>query len=130
MWGNSAVLLGKETCFVYDFEIETIQELKEYRTDVDYFGLVLENGILFIVGGDKSSIKHTVHETNSSNAERNLTDEVRCINIHSILNKEQTTWALHDRLSMAGCVYACAAMTLPVMVSLELSISFVEFSHI
>ena len=39
VWETFAILLGRDTCFVYSFETETWQERASFKTDVFDFGL-------------------------------------------------------------------------------------------
>ncbi len=34
LWETSAILLGHDTCFIYNFETQTWQERKQFKTDV------------------------------------------------------------------------------------------------
>ena len=51
VWETYAILLGRETCFIYNFETETWQERESFKTDVHHFGLVVANQFLFVAGG-------------------------------------------------------------------------------
>ena len=51
LWDTSVILLGRDTCFIFNFETETWQERKQFKTDVIHFGLVLENERIFVIGG-------------------------------------------------------------------------------
>src|SRR6218665_3586427 len=48
---TSAILVGQETCFIFDFEEETWQAREQFKAGVENFGLVLANGRVFIIGG-------------------------------------------------------------------------------
>src|SRR6218665_1330794 len=50
-WQTSVVLLGRSICSIFNIETETWEEREQFKTDVNYFGLVLENGRLFVIGG-------------------------------------------------------------------------------
>ena len=50
-WESCAILVLKETCVVFNFETGTCLERPRFKTDVDEFGLVLENEKLYLIGG-------------------------------------------------------------------------------
>src|SRR6218665_1258309 len=50
-WETSIILLGRSTCSIFNTETETWEEREQFKTDVNHFGLVLENGRLFVIGG-------------------------------------------------------------------------------
>ena len=52
VWETYAILLGRYTCFIYNFGTDTWQKRASFKTDVDYFGLVVDNQTLYIAGGD------------------------------------------------------------------------------
>src|SRR6218665_864497 len=43
LWETSVILLGRFTCFIFNIATETWQERPTFKTDVNRFGLVLEN---------------------------------------------------------------------------------------
>jgi len=51
LWETYVILLGQYNCFIFDIETEKWQERKHFKTDVAHFGLILENGRLFVIGG-------------------------------------------------------------------------------
>ena len=51
LWETSVILLGSYACCIFDIEAEAWQEREQFKTDVNDFGLVLENGRLFVIGG-------------------------------------------------------------------------------
>src|SRR6218665_743470 len=48
LWETPVILVGHETCFIFDTETETWQERNQFKTGVVHFGMVLENGRVFV----------------------------------------------------------------------------------
>jgi N-acetylneuraminic acid mutarotase len=55
LWRSKALLIGRHTCYIYDFESSTWQERKRFKTGVIQFGLTLDNNTLYITGGGTCS---------------------------------------------------------------------------
>jgi len=51
LWETSVILFGHDTCFIYNFETQTWQERKQFKTGVVLFEIVLDNGMVFISSG-------------------------------------------------------------------------------
>ena len=90
VWETYAILLGRETCFIYNFETETWQERASFKTDVDDFGLVVDNQTLYIAGGGWPT----------------PTAEVRSVSVRDVIeDKRGARWTHHATLPQAGAVY-------------------------
>ena len=97
VWETYSILLGNETCFIYNFETETWQERASFKTDVDYFGLVVDNQTLYIAGG------------------RPLTAEVRSVSVRDVIeDKQGARWTHHATLPQRAQVYAFSLVQLSV----------------
>jgi hypothetical protein len=95
MWKTYAILLGNETCFIYNFETETWQERASFKTYVDYFGLVVDSQTLYIVGGNP------------------LTAEVRRVSVRDVIeDKRGAPWTHHATLPQPARVYAFSPVPL------------------
>ena len=55
LWKTCVILLGCDSCLVFDIETGKWNERHQFRTDGDHFGLVLENERIFIIGGGTDS---------------------------------------------------------------------------
>ena len=78
VWETYAILLDAETCFIFNFEQETWEERASFKTDVIYFGLVVDNQTLYIAGGYP------------------LTAEVRSVSVRDVIeDKRGARWTHH-----------------------------------
>ena len=90
VWKTYAVLLGPDTCFIYNFETETWQERKLFRTRVHEFGLVLDKKTLFIAGGSLPP-----------------TEEVLSVSVRDVIaDKQGSRWTYHATLPTPAALYA------------------------
>ena len=97
VWETYAMLLGRETCFIYNFEIETWQERASFKTDVMFFGLVIDNQTLYIAGGGDNP----------------FTAEVRSVSVRDVIeDKQGARWTHHATLPQPAYVYAFSPVPL------------------
>ena len=54
LWDKSVVLLHLDSCLIFNLELKTVQRRNQFAAGVYYFGLVLDDQSLFVVGGGKS----------------------------------------------------------------------------
>ena len=94
VWETYAILLGYETCFIYNFESGTWLERASFKTDVDHFGLVIDNQTLYIAGGGYP-----------------LTAEVRSVSVRDVIeDKRGARWTHHATLPQPGHVQVFGAV--------------------
>ena len=51
LWEKSVILINHRTCLIFDLEQQIFQQRDQFAAGVGYFGLVLENQRIFIIGG-------------------------------------------------------------------------------
>ena len=104
LWNTSAILLGRWNCVIYDFEKQTWQERKQFKTDVVHFGLVLHRERIYVAGGgfDVKSKEKKITWTN--------TDEIRSVPVVDIVENKSATWKLHAEVPQPGNVDAFGVM--------------------
>ena len=102
------MLLGCHTSFIFNIETETWQERKQFKTNVAHFGLVLENGRLFVIGG------RAWGTDKDDNVARTYGDKVRYVPLQNIIDGKTIDWKIHGRLSKPSSVYAYANMRFSV----------------
>src|SRR6218665_3673942 len=102
LWETSVILLGSDTCFIFNIETETWEEREQFKTDVVQFGLVLENERVFVIGG------------RSDRGLEKFIDDVRYIPLQNIIDDKPIEWKIHGKLPNPACVYACAIMRFSV----------------
>src|SRR6218665_2946618 len=103
-WETSVILLGRFTCSIFNIDTETWEEREQFKTDVDHFGLVLENGRLFVIGG---GVKETDKDGNTIWKCR---DDVRYIPLQNILDDKPIEWKIKGKLPKPSLVQAYAKM--------------------
>jgi len=54
MWEKSVILINNRTCLIFDLEQQTFQQRNQFAAGVVHFGLVLENQLIFVIGGGTS----------------------------------------------------------------------------
>jgi len=105
MWDKSVILIGDDTCLVFDLEQQTFQQRDQFASGVVHFGLVLENQRIFIIGGGNGQTDAAGNWTCS--------DEVKSIAVMDIINNQCTAnWLHHAKLPQPALVPAFASMTL------------------
>src|SRR6218665_900937 len=101
LWETSVILLGRDTCFLFNIETKTWQEREQFKTDVSHFGLIIENERIFVVGG---GIPGT--DTDGKTMWKCI-DDVRYVPLQNILQGKPTEWKIHGKLPKPSLVYAC-----------------------
>ena len=107
VWETYVILLGYETCFIYNFETETWQERAPFKIDVIHFGLVLDNQTLYIAGGgtDKKDKDNKTIWT--------CTAEVRSVSVRDVIeDKRGARWTHHATLPQPALVHAFSPVPL------------------
>lgn len=100
LWENTAILLGRDDCLMYNFETEAWNVRDEFQTGVNHFGMIAEDGKVFIIGG-----RYTAIDANEK-CKWICRDDVRFVPIANILNDEPVEWRHHARLSKPSIVHA------------------------
>jgi len=107
MWDKSVILIGDDTCLVFDLQQQTFQERDQFAADVGHFGLVLENQRIFIIGGGTSQTDADEQDTWT------MSDEVKSVAVMDIINNQcVANWLHHATLPKPAVVPAFASMTL------------------
>jgi len=107
MWDKSVILIGDDTCLIFDLEQQTFQERDQFAAGGIYFGLVLENQRIFIIGGV------TVHTDAAGKQTCTCSDEVESVAVMDIIyNQTTANWLHHATLPKPAVVHAFASMTL------------------
>src|SRR6218665_4144631 len=91
LWETCVILLGHGNCFLFNIETETWQEREQFKTDNPYFGLVLENKRLFVLGGY----------------------DVHYVPLQNIIDNKLIAWKSHGKFPKPSPVYSCAIMRFP-----------------
>ena len=102
LWETSAILIGYSTCFIFNIETETWQERPQFKTDVYYFGLVLENERVFVAGGEFSEKDKDGKEI------WRCIDDVRYVPLKNILDDKPIEWKVIGALPKPCLVMAYA----------------------
>ena len=105
LWETSFILLGYFTCFIFDIETKKWQERIHFKTDVGHFGLVLENGRIFVIGG-----RGVDEKDKDGKAVWKCSDDVRYVPLQNILDNKPIEWKIHGKLSRQSFVFAYAKM--------------------
>lgn len=108
LWETSAVLLGCDTCFIFNFETETWAERKQFKADVTHFGLVLENERVFLIGGGISEAEADGKKT------WRCRDDICYVPLQNILHNKRIEWKLQGKLPKPSLVETCAKIRVPV----------------
>jgi len=100
VWKTYALLVGKGTCCIYDFKLQTWQEREAFKTNVIHFGLTINHDTLYIAGGgtgitdkDKKTIL-------------TCTDEVKSVSVRDVIENKPTSWKHHAKLPRPARVFA------------------------
>jgi len=107
--GTSVIFLGFETCFILNLESGVWQERKQFKTDVDYFGLILDNERVFVIGGGKG------YKDEDGNGIWTCRDDVRYVPLRNIIENRPTEWKFHATLPRPSLIDVCAKLTLSVV---------------
>ncbi len=83
-------------------------ERRQFRTNVDHFGLVLDNERIFIIGGGIDS-KGENGETTWK-----CRDDARYVSLRDILENKPVLWKVHSKLWKPSLIGAVATMRFPV----------------
>jgi len=104
LWETSVILLGSDTCFIFNIETETWQERNQFKSNVIHFGLVLENDRLFVIGGGR------LEKDKDGKTRWKCRDDVCYVPLQNILQKKPIEWKIHGKLPKPCLVNSCASM--------------------
>ena len=104
VWETSVILVGPNTCFIFNLETEKWQEREKFKTDVVHFGLVLEDERIFVIGGG------TYETETDGRTTRKCRDDVRSVSLQSVIKKKPIEWKIHATLPKPSFVQACAKL--------------------
>lgn len=108
LWQKFAILLGSDTCFVFDFETEIWQERSRFKSGVRCFGLVIDIERLFVVGGEDQETVGVAGKTDSK-----CTDKIKFVPVMNIIHDEPIEWKLHARLFRPSQIHAYGLVQMP-----------------
>ena len=106
LWQTSAILLHDLTCLIYNFESQTWQEKRQFKTDVFHFGLVLSNYLIYVAGGGLS------HRDEHNKLVWTFRDDVRCVSVMDIMDNKPAVWRHHATLPQPALVHCYAVLRL------------------
>lgn len=108
-WETSVILVGRWTCFVFNLETGTWQERKNLKANVDYFGLVVDGGNVYVIGGGVDNVDADDKWFWTRD------DDVRCFPADRIIrgNVGSPSWINVAKLPFPALVYTCAVVTFP-----------------
>ena len=108
MWNESVILINNRTCLIFDLQQQTFQRRDLFAAGVVHFGLALEDGYIYIVGGGNG-------RDDDGRTTWTCADEVKRVAVIDIINNETPpNWIHHAKLPTPACVDAYATMTLPI----------------
>jgi hypothetical protein len=107
LWENSAILLDRDTCLVYNLVSQTWTERKQFKTDVVHFAVAIHNEVVYVAGGG-ASYKQWFKE------HWTCRDEINSVAVLDIVNNTQgSTWKHYARLPKCAMVDSFCTMSLP-----------------
>jgi len=110
LWEMSVILLGRNTCLIYNFETRTWLEREPFKTGVHLFAAVLDNGTIFIAGGGVSK------RDGENNKTWTYTDEIKSVAVMDIIEDKEPVWIHHATLTKPGAIAAYVSIALPCLV--------------
>lgn len=110
LWKTSVILLGWDICFIFDLETKSWQVREQIKTDVTYFGLALENGRIFVIGGGMAEIDET------GAPKWICRDDVRYVLLQDVIDDKPVEWKSYAKLAKAALIQTygkimCSHMT-------------------
>lgn len=105
---TSVMLLGLDTCLIFNFETEKWQERKQFKTDVVDFGLVLEDERVFVMGGVAKK------KERDGTITWKCRNDIRSVSLKNIIENKSAEWRTHATLSKPCLVQASAKIRFSV----------------
>jgi len=109
LWKTSVILLGLNTCLIYNFKTGTWLKRESFKTGVHFFAAVLDNGTIFIAGGG-------VKRDGENNNTWTYTDEIKSVAVMDIIEDKEPVWNVHAKLTKPGMITAYVSIALPCLV--------------
>ena len=104
LWKTSVILLGHDTCLIFNLETETWQEREQFKPDVLFFGSVVENERVFVIGGG-------IYEKDKDGTSSwKCRDDVRYVPLQNIIDDKPIEWKIHGKLPKPSLVFSVANM--------------------
>ena len=105
LWETSAILVGQNTCFIFDFKKESWQERNQFKARVRHFGLVIDDERAFIIGGGDIEYGSSAYECRY---------DVRSVPLENILKNKAIKWKSHGILPKPSLVHTWGKMRMKV----------------
>lgn len=109
LWDNCVILMGADTCLIFDILRHTWQERRHFKADVIHFGMAVENQRLYVFGGGT----YVTPSEPESKTTWVCTDRVKSISVEDVIQDRPVVWSDHGKLAKPCLVHAFAVMTLP-----------------
>ena len=103
---RSVILVGENTCLLFNFETETWQEREQFKTGVRHFGLVLHDKRVFVIGGGEEIGRNE----SGSLIIWKCSDDVRYVPLQNILDDKPIEWKIHGKLPKPSLVHTFGEM--------------------
>jgi len=107
LWETSVILLGRNTCFIYNFETQTWQEREQFKTNVHCFASALDNSTVYMAGGG------TVKKDKDDEVMLAYSDEMKSVSVLDIIEDKPAIWKHHAKLLETGLIDAYVNISLP-----------------
>ena len=105
LWQSSAILFNHDTCLIFDLEAHIWQERCQFKTNVNHFGIALENQMVYIIGG---------RSCKSDTDDGGLTGKVKCITVSSIVKDQDPVWTEFANISKPSLIFAHGTLSMPI----------------
>jgi hypothetical protein len=110
LWDRCVVLMNNRSCMIFSLERRSIQQRDQFAPGVVHFGLVVDDQMLFVIGGGLNRRDVGGKQTWT------CVSDVRCTPIRDVVSNAQTVnWIGHASLKSASLVQAYSLMTLPAV---------------
>jgi len=107
-WNEKVIIVGKNACAVFDHQQKTFEMRNQFASEVNQFGLVLENERVYLIGG------HTKVKRDDGTVTRPASDEVKSVAVTEIVNNvSPANWTHHARLPQPAFIHAFAVVSMP-----------------
>lgn len=108
LWDDYIILVGGCASFLFNLETQTWHERERFKTDVVQFGLILQNGRIFVIGGGVGKANE------NGKVMWNCRDDVRCMPVTSFICNKPAEWKTCGQLPKPSLIQAYAKLKFPV----------------
>ena len=103
LFQSMVILVSRGTCLLFDLDVQTWKPRPQFHTEVHHFGVALENGTIYVIGGGTLAKGRWIGK-----------DDIKSVSIRSIVEDQPALWVHHAKLDQPRLIVGFGTLSLPI----------------